>query len=231
MINDYNIVNNSVNTNNFIQIIELLQAENLIDAIGVQAHAFSTSASAATMTANLDQLATTGLPIYATEFDLSSTDEATHLTNYQRVFPVFWEHPAVKGVTLWGYRPGMWNSNKAYLLNPDGNPRASMYWLRRYVEGTKFDGDCILLPSAVTPVTTGNPVEVYPNPAPGGKFTIRGIEKFTVIRIFDLTGHEVASYNVANHSTLEIQMNTAPGVYLMQLSNGQQLRYKKIVIN
>ena len=40
------------------------------------------------------------------------------LAAFQRVFPVFWEHPAVKGVTIWGYVRGFhWRNNTgAWLL-------------------------------------------------------------------------------------------------------------------
>jgi len=48
-----------------------------------------------------------------------------------RVFPVFWEHPAVRGITLWGFRPGMWRSKQgANLVHKDGSARAAPLWLR-----------------------------------------------------------------------------------------------------
>ena len=44
-----------------------------------------------------------GLPIHITELDIPGNDDPVQLANYQRIFPVFWEHPAVAGITLWGY--------------------------------------------------------------------------------------------------------------------------------
>jgi Glycosyl hydrolase family 10/Cadherin domain len=113
-----------------------LQAEHLIDAIGVQGHAFSTRPNIpmSTHVANLDALAATGLPIYVTEFDIDGPTDEVQLADYQRVFPVFWEHPAVQGITLWGFRPGHWRTAQgAYLVHENGAERPAMVWLQQYV--------------------------------------------------------------------------------------------------
>jgi hypothetical protein len=138
MLNDYGIVGSTSSTHNYIEIIELLQAEDtLIDAIGVQAHAFSTGGSTTTMTNNLNLLAATGLPIYATEMDIDGPTDAIQLTSYQRIFPVFWEHPGIAGITLWGYRPGCWRTQEgAYLIDTDNTERPAMSWLKAYVNNT-----------------------------------------------------------------------------------------------
>lgn len=113
MINDYNIVSSNTwgtqNAENYKQIIDDLVDRDLIDVIGVQAHGFSTVGTRAQMTAVLDLLAETGLPIQATEMDIDGNPDGTdaqsdqaQLENMQRIFPTFWEHPAVEGVTFWG---------------------------------------------------------------------------------------------------------------------------------
>jgi endo-1,4-beta-xylanase len=136
LINDYNITNKPDNTRRYRGIIELLQKENLVDGIGVQAHSFATTSEwpMEVHRANLDSLAQTGLPIYVTEMDIDGPTDAEQLASYRRVFPVFWEHPAVKGITLWGYRPGMWRTKEgAYLIREDGSERPALEWLRRYL--------------------------------------------------------------------------------------------------
>ena len=127
LINDYNITNKPENTRRYRGIIELLQKENLVDGIGVQAHSFATTSEwpMEVHRANLDSLAQTGLPIYVTEMDIDGPTDAEQLASYQRVFPVFWEHPAVKGITLWGYRPGMWRTKEGAYLVRDRRQRAS----------------------------------------------------------------------------------------------------------
>jgi endo-1,4-beta-xylanase len=138
ILNEYRVINSSSTTQNYIKIIKLLQAENLIDGIGEQAHAFTTAGtSATTLKANLDALAATGLPIYLTEMDIDGATDLIQLKEMQRVFPVFWKHPAVKGITFWGFRVGLWrNDQKAYLINSNGTERPAMTWLKAYVNDT-----------------------------------------------------------------------------------------------
>jgi endo-1,4-beta-xylanase len=142
MMNDYSITNSDADTTRYREIIELLKKENLIDAIGVQGHAFATTTETpmAVHRANLDRLASTGLPIYVTEFDLDGLTDDSQLRNYQRVFPVFWEHPAVHGITLWGFRPGLWRTKEgANLVRADGSERPALQWLRSYLRGARVD--------------------------------------------------------------------------------------------
>jgi endo-1,4-beta-xylanase len=139
LINDYDITHSDTNTRRYRHIIDLLQKEHLVDGIGLQEHAFETNTDVAMSVhrANLDLLAATGLPIYITELDIDGRDDAVQLAAYERVFPVFWTHPSVRGVTLWGFRPGLWRSEKgAYLVHNDGSERPALTWLRHYVHDT-----------------------------------------------------------------------------------------------
>ncbi len=148
MINDYGIISSSQAVNQYLEIIELLKERQLIDAIGVQAHAFSNGSSSASGTSpftirrNLNSLAKVNLPIQATEMDIdglsNGTDresDAYQLNKIKEIFPVFWEHEAVEGVTFWGWKPGLWRtSQQAYLWNDLGRPRSSFRWLQNYVD-------------------------------------------------------------------------------------------------
>ncbi len=138
MINEYSVENSTAAATSYTTIINLLKARGLIDGIGIQGHAFSTAGTpAATITACLNIMAATNLPLYITEYDTDGLVDATQLAEYQRVFPLFWEHPAVRGVTLWGYRVGHWRTSQgAYLMNPDNSERAALVWLRTYIANT-----------------------------------------------------------------------------------------------
>lgn len=137
LINEYSITNNDADAKRYIQIINLLKKDSLIDGIGVQAHYFSLNNSSEQTKRNLDSIAATGLPVYPSELDIDGLTDAVHVREYMRVFPIFWEHPSVPGMTLWGYRPGMWRTDQmAYLINEDRQPRPAMLWLRAYVNGT-----------------------------------------------------------------------------------------------
>lgn len=139
MINDYSITDNDADTLRYLAIIELLKKEKLVDAAGVQGHAFATTTKTpmSVHRANLDRLAGTGLPLYVTELDIDGPSDDVQLKDYQRIFPVFWEHPAVKGITLWGFRPGLWRTKEgANLIREDGSERPALQWLRTYVGNT-----------------------------------------------------------------------------------------------
>ena len=140
MLNDYSITNDGNATTRYLAIIKLLQDRGLIDIIGDQGHAFSTTEAAPMPNhrANLDRLAATCLPIHITELDVDGNDDAVQLASYQRIFPVFWEHPAVRGITLWGYTQNHWRrAQGAWLAYPNGAERPAMQWLQAYVRNTQ----------------------------------------------------------------------------------------------
>lgn len=133
LLNEYNIINDNAMTDKYLEIINLLKERNLIDAIGDQAHCFNLQESKPEiLKGNLDRLAATGLPLYITELDLEGND-TLQLQRYQKYFPVLWEHPAVKGVTLWGYRYKRTWKETTWLLDSIGEERPALTWLREYV--------------------------------------------------------------------------------------------------
>jgi endo-1,4-beta-xylanase len=143
ILNEYNILQDNTVTTNFINLIDTLRVRGLIDAIGIQGHYFEFKSAAgltpvysypvSTLKSNLNRLAATGLPIYISEFDINEPDDGTQLANYKIYFPLFWENPGVKGITLWGYVQGdIWKVN-AYLVRTDGSERPALKWLRIYV--------------------------------------------------------------------------------------------------
>ena len=135
VINEYGIIGNATTVNRYLEIVDLLMAEDLLDVISFQAHAFSTRTSAEVMQQNLNTLASRGLPIMVTEMDVDGATDLSQLSDYKKIFPVFWDHPSVVGVTLWGFRPGMWRTDQgAFLVMANGAERPAMKWLQEYVE-------------------------------------------------------------------------------------------------
>lgn len=135
MLNDYSVENSVASATSYRNIITLLQQRQLIDAIGIQGHSFSTRpTSSAVLRSSLDVLAATGLPLYITELDVNGTEDDTQLSEYQRIFPIFWEHPAVKGVSHFGWLPGA--DAEAYLAYANGAERPALVWLKDYVRNT-----------------------------------------------------------------------------------------------
>jgi endo-1,4-beta-xylanase len=135
LLNEYGVINSSSTTAEYIQIIDLLKERGLIDGIGVQAHTFSVVGTpVSVMEANLDSLATTGLPIYISELDINEQSDATQLQEYQTIFPVLYQFPDVKGVTLWGYQQNYTWIPYTYLITDRNAERPAMQWLVQYFQ-------------------------------------------------------------------------------------------------
>lgn len=162
LINDFNIINHESNVMGYLGIISLLQARDLIDGIGIQSHYWSVQGvETELLKSNLDKLAAAGLPIHVSELDITGNDEE-QLVAYQRIFPIFWEHPAVAGVTLWGWRYGRTWVENTHLVHENGRERPALQWLREYVEaytgGTRRQMSFASLPDnsfSITPAGTG----------------------------------------------------------------------------
>lgn len=133
ILNDYDVLKRDGVMNTMIEIAHILQSDQLIDGIGCQAH-FLEGTSASAVRQRLDTLyAETGLPIYISEFDLDISNHTNHRNRFSELFTVFWEHPAVRGVTLWGHVEGtMWREH-GWLVSADGEERLAMQWLKGYL--------------------------------------------------------------------------------------------------
>jgi endo-1,4-beta-xylanase len=140
VLNDYGIENNTAMATAYLAIINQLKADNLIDIVGMQGHSFSTrkysaSQSFADHTAflrnNLEIIASAGLPIMITELDIDGNVDNTYTattnvavkqafqqSEYERIFGLYWNHPSVIGITLWGYLTGHWRTaEEAFLVD------------------------------------------------------------------------------------------------------------------
>jgi hypothetical protein len=99
----------------------------------MQAHSFNVvPASPATIRGNLDFMAAAGVPLYISEFDIDKANDQEQLQEFQLKFPVVWEHPAVVGVTLWGYLVGRTFLPNSGLMFSDGRERPALTWLREF---------------------------------------------------------------------------------------------------
>ena len=134
VINDYGLVNDQSAIREQLAVIKVLTDRGLVDGFGTQSHEFNINTlTAAQLKSSLDLMATGGVPIYVTELDISGNDQQ-QLERYQRLFPVYWEHPDVAGITLWGTVIGeTWKDNTG-LISRDGNTkRPAFNWLVEYM--------------------------------------------------------------------------------------------------
>lgn len=131
--NDYNTIEYGGDNKWCLNLIKAMKKANApIDGIGCQAHAVG-GQSVATVKGYIDTLASTGLPIFITEFDIGDGNDDSQKQKIQNMFTLFWTHPKVVGVTYWGYVVGQTWVSGTGLLNTDGTERSSLTWMKQYV--------------------------------------------------------------------------------------------------
>ncbi|MEJ2042212.1 MAG: non-reducing end alpha-L-arabinofuranosidase family hydrolase [Reinekea sp.] len=131
ILNDYNVL--SWNTDQFIAMAKPAIDAGVVDAIGLQAHGLE-GWDVGTLKGKLDKLAQLGLPLYISEYDVAETNDQKQLAILQAQFPLFYNHPAVKGITLWGYVIGKTWVEGSGLISEYGAPRPAMNWLMNYLK-------------------------------------------------------------------------------------------------
>ena len=240
MLNDYGILGSTNAGRQYVEIIELLQERDLIDVIGVQGHAFSTGPGAP-IKAVLDILAETGLPIQVTEMDVDGnpalSDEQSdqaQLQSMQRIFPIMWEHPAVEGITLWGWRPGLWRQDQeAFLVRANGEERPALQWLKDYLadyRATSSEHEPAVPQQFSLSANYPNPF----NPSTQIKYTIAAPTEVT-LRVYDVLGRMVKtlvqSHQAAGDYTVTFDAsNLASGMYLYRLEAGSFVQTRQMML-
>lgn len=233
LLNEYGIINDNNKTNQYLNIINLLKENELIDGIGVQGHRFELeNATNATLTANLDKLGATGLPVYISEFDLGNInnegtpDDAKQRELYERIFPILWNHTSVQGITLWGYRQGETWQQTAFLKRTNGTERPALQWLKTFIPDTYGGTFCY----PVTSVEDEDEqfVSTYPNPSPDGSLmlTFKGAYAEGLVR--DISGRTVDSFNLTHGESYRFQAQS--GIYVLRLKSGNRVVTRKLVI-
>ena len=107
-----------------------------IDAYGNQAHELKGISTSELTSALKKQQDALSMPMFITEYDISSTDDSEQLKYYKEQIPIMWEKPYCAGVTLWGYVYGKtWTDDgKGYSgIYKDGKERKAMTWLKEYM--------------------------------------------------------------------------------------------------
>lgn len=130
--NDYNFM--TWDTDAIMDMIRPAVQSGYVDALGLQAHSLYDPKiyTAQEIQDKLDLISTMGLPLYVSEYDIEATDDQTQLEYMQMHFPIFYEHPNVVGITLWGYIYGAtWRTGTGLIR--DGQPRPALNWLMDYL--------------------------------------------------------------------------------------------------
>jgi len=227
LLNDYSIINDNSQTNIYIGIINLLKERGLIDGIGEQGHFFETT-PINTLKSNLTKLAGTGLPIYISEYDVNLSDDEDQQAKLEEQFTLFWTNPAVRGITLWGYKQGAIWRTEAYLLKSNGVKRPAFNWLSSFVPNA-FGGNFCYPVTGIEDMDFD--LEVYPNPAVDGKVSLRMATGNYEICVVNLYGNVKKKMNSPGGENVSIELPDSPGVYILQVFNGVHTSFNKVVRN
>jgi GH35 family endo-1,4-beta-xylanase len=130
ILNDYNVL--SWDTDKFITLARPVVAAGVVDALGAQAHGLA-DRPLSDIQNKLNQVAALGLPVYISEYDIEKTNDQDQLRVMQEQFPLFYNHPSVAGITLWGYVVGRTWRDGTGLIQENGTPRPAMTWLMNYL--------------------------------------------------------------------------------------------------
>lgn len=167
--NDYNTF--QWQKTQFIDLVRTLRdAGAPIDAYGCQSHDV-TDMSLSNFKAAMDEIQSAlKMPMYSTEYDIGTTDDALQLQRYKEQIPYMWEKDYCAGITLWGYIYGRtWTTDGNSGIIKDGKDRPAMTWLREYMKsedaqnakspfpGMKKEASVYIKPHAIN-VTKGDSV-------------------------------------------------------------------------
>jgi endo-1,4-beta-xylanase len=153
-MNDYGILSDyGFNAEAYIiQIRNFLSSGVPIGGIGCQAHLFSsvkTVMSVEHVQKTLDKLSAFHLPIKITECLFESDDEQDQAEELKKILPVYFAHPNVEAVVMWGFwagahwrpRTAMWR--KDWSITPQGSAYLDLVfnrWWTRVTGKTGKDG-------------------------------------------------------------------------------------------
>ena len=157
------------------------------------------------------------------------------MQDYQRIFPALYEHPGVMGITLWGWRPGLWrNDQGAYIINSDGSERPALEWLRTYLDSVDVT---VSVDDIADPLYTFQLSDNYPNPFnPSTAISYEIPKRSEVsIKIYDITGRLVTTLvddvkNAGKHTVTFRANNLSSGVYFYRLQAGSYSAVKRMML-
>ncbi|WP_441286771.1 endo-1,4-beta-xylanase [Sorangium sp. KYC3313] len=134
ILNDYNNIEYENEHRHFKDIAKkVIDAGAPVDALGAQAHdAFKINTN--TVKGYIDSLAELGKPVYITEYDIGEANDNRQKQIMEEQFTMFWNHPKIPGITLWGYIVGKTWRTGTGLQQENGTMRPAMQWLMDFLD-------------------------------------------------------------------------------------------------
>ena len=238
MINDFELETNGAGLNEILALVKVLRDRGLIDGFGTQAHYFNLDGiSSSTLQNALNNMAKSGVPVYVTELDMKgkTVSEAGQRASYQTAFPVYWNHPAVAGITLWGYVEGATWATGTGILNSSGTERSAMTWLKEFVGDLPTVGYPFGIDTTTTDISEIEKLQsisVYPNPVVTGKITVENHSQELVksVQIIDLQGRilkTISTNSIKSEINIGGQMK---GMYYLRIETDNSVETRKIIV-
>jgi GH35 family endo-1,4-beta-xylanase len=237
--NDYNTLEWSAEINWIKQIIpKLVAAGAPIDAVGFQAHGLK-GTSSTTLKSRLDDIWNSiKLPMVISEYDISDEgDGQTQLTNYKNHIPIFWNHPKVIGITVWGYIDGStWVKGTGLIKS--GAERPAMTWLKEFI------GQNLKPPNDYPDLIANGTGSIVPaQQKPAGSMQLRQLDSRVQVtfsgvddarmqlRVHDLKGSLVHAVTINNAHTVQFATTGFPGgYYVVKATSGKRVLKAGFVI-
>jgi len=136
-LNDYGIVDMGFNAGPYVKQVRNLLANGVpIDGIGCQGHLSmrtTMTTPAEKVQRNLDQLARFNLPIKITEVLFAYEDEQVQVDELNKLLPIYFAHPNVEAVVMWGFWAGSHWQPHCAMWKEDWTPRPQVAAYRNLV--------------------------------------------------------------------------------------------------
>ncbi|MEO8617625.1 MAG: endo-1,4-beta-xylanase [Luteolibacter sp.] len=137
VLNDYSMLNSAMSPGTITRFIEIAKsmknAGAPIDELGIQGHVGQQPRAPELILSDLDLVATAGMPVQITEFDVNTKDEAIQ-ADYTRDFLIAcYSHPVITGFIQWGFwEPKHWKRDAA-MFRPDWSEKPNAAVWREWV--------------------------------------------------------------------------------------------------
>jgi len=206
--NDYNTFQWQINEG-IALVNQIKKAGAPVDAYGQQAHDL-TDMNVTNFKAALKKVHEgVGIPLFITEYDIGTDDDALQKQRYSEQIPEFWNAEYVAGITMWGYIYGStWTTNGNSGIIKNGSDRPAMTWLKQYMASNKGVNTTGLLGSK----STTQVPEFKSN-------LVQGPQDFEV---YSVNGARIGSFHANNISDLRTQMQASSlnrGLYFARTKN------------
>ncbi|XP_052105798.1 anti-sigma-I factor RsgI6-like [Mytilus californianus] len=106
-LNEFNVVSSSISTTAYTNQGKRFRIDKVpIYGMGIQSHLPSSTINMDSLKYRLDKVAESGLPIWITELTIMDSNESNKAAALEDVMTMFFSHPAIEGILLWGFWDG-----------------------------------------------------------------------------------------------------------------------------